>query len=496
MVDLQTQLERYLVETSEPVDVEQLVASSETDGATAVVPARRWGIATAVAVAAAVLVVVGVPLGLLGVLSGDSMSDESVTIPPSSVSTTIDTPETVSTEAVVRSSVTAAAATRAVESLHAAWNAGELSGVTALLAPTPRTDTGMGNVMERAVAGLGAMIEAECADPAENPADGFDVVCAVSLADDRFYTAAGVSWTHEVIYTVTDIGIDTPTGFFWSHGPTGDAYEFLREFDSWLYERHQGGQEATGWIWVDPDNALEPNWLDGKPCCMYSVESLAAAEQLPDLVAEFLSEIGGSWPITTEFTSVEVVGDLTLSYYPEDEDYIVISAMRGDDLVFTLTQCPGLCFAQDRRLSRSPDGVLSTVGFQGSVWKVNQYGQTEITHLWPPDAASHMDVLWLTDYTGTTRDILTGFTPDERDTFTLYDEVVLETRTGGKGQFALHTDCQVNGDDISAALISFLDDKPTVLIGWNIDYTTMRFTQVDDPSSIEIGGCYTPTPRP
>jgi hypothetical protein len=105
-------------------------------------------------------------------------------------------------------------------------------------------------------------------------------------------------------------------------------------------------------------------------------------------------------------------------------------------------------------------------------------------------------VLWLTDYTGTTRDILTGFTPDESGTFTLHDELVLETRGSGEGQFALHADCQTDSDDIGAALISFEDGIPNVLIGWNIDYTTMRFTQVDDPVSIEIGGCYTPTARP
>jgi hypothetical protein len=496
MADLRTQLEQYLVETTDPVDVDQVVAQSQNRDTTAASPPRRWGIATAVAVAVAVLVVVGVPLGLLGVLSGDSPVDESITVPPASVFTTIGAEETVSTAAVQRSPVTAGAAARAVEDLHAAWNAGDLPGVIALLAPTPGTDPGMRNVMERAIDGLGARLEAECSDPVENLSDGFDVACSVSLLDDRFYTVAGVSWTQEVIYMVTDAGIDTRTGFFWSHGPTGDAYEFLREFDSWLFERDQGGQVVAGWIWVDPDNGLQPNWLDGRPCCMYSVETLAAAKQLPDLVPEFLADIGGSWPIGTDFTSEEVAGDLTLRYYVEDEDYTVISAMRGDKLVFTLTQCPGECFAQERRLTRSPDGVLSTVGFQGAVWKVNEYGQTEIAHLWPPDTAFDMDVLWLTDYTGSTRDTLTGFTPAESDTFTLHDELVLETRTGGKGLFALHTDCQTDGDDIGAALISFENENPVVLIGWSIDYTTMKFTQVDDPNSIEIGGCYTPTARP
>ena len=56
MVDLRTQLERYLVETSEPIDVDQLVAGGQTDGAKAAVsaagPVSLWWRGPRVAAAA------------------------------------------------------------------------------------------------------------------------------------------------------------------------------------------------------------------------------------------------------------------------------------------------------------------------------------------------------------------------------------------------------------------------------------------------------------
>jgi hypothetical protein len=494
MPDLDTMLQQFasfIEDELPPPDVERLIHTGPTPPTE---PVRRPPVVAFVAAASAVLAI-GLPLLVFGAFSSTPVDEDpmSTTIVPVSTTTVASTTAALPDAAA---GLSVAAAQASVSKLHDAWNSGDVEDVIDLLAPIAGTDPGMRDRIEQAIVALGVTLEAVCSDPVENPTDGFEVTCSVSLIDDRFYTTAGVSWTQNVTYTVTDAGIDTRSGFFWSQGPKDDAYEFLREFDSWLYERHEGGQAAIGWIWVDPDNGLLPNWLDGQPCCMYSVETLAAAEMLPGLVNDFLSDIGGTWPIANDPATVQQVGDLTLSHYPVDETYTVISATRGDNLLFTLTQCPGRCFAQDRRLTRSPDGVLSTVGYQGSVWKVNKYGQTEITHLWPSDTAFDMDVLWLTDYTGSTRDMLTGYTPDESDTFTLHDELVLETRTDGKGLFALHADCQTDGDDIGAALVSFEGEEPVVLIGWRIDYTTMRFSSVDDPSTIQIGGCYEPTARP
>jgi hypothetical protein len=127
---------------------------------------------------------------------------------------------------------------------------------------------------------------------------------------------------------------------------------------------------------------------------------------------------------------------------------------------------------------------------------VGPAGQTEINHLWPPGTPLDMDVLWLTDYSGITADTLTGFTPDPGDTFTLFDELVLEARGEGKSSFGLHTDCQAGDDEIAAVLLSFEGPTPVPLIGWTVDYGSMQFAVVSDPSSIQIGNCDEPTPRP
>ena len=107
-----------------------------------------------------------------------------------------------------------------------------------------------------------------------------------------------------------------------------------------------------------------------------------------------------------------------------------------------------------------------------------------------------MDVLWLSDYTGMTEDTLTGFTPEPGETFTLWDETVLETRSAGIGLFGMHADCQIGDDEIGAVLLSFEGGKPLPLIGWSIDYDSMTFSQISDPSNIEVGDCYEPAPRP
>jgi hypothetical protein len=120
------------------------------------------------------------------------------------------------------------------------------------------------------------------------------------LLNDRFYTPAGVRWTRQVTYVVTERGITTDTGYFWTQGPSGEAREYLIAFDQWLFERYQNGQPLPGWIWVDPDNGLLPNWLDGNPCCLYSVENSAAAQSMVALVDEFLAQPDDRWPLTVQ----------------------------------------------------------------------------------------------------------------------------------------------------------------------------------------------------
>lgn len=179
-----------------------------------------------------------------------------------------------------------------------------------------------------------------------------------------------------------------------------------------------------------------------------------------------------------------------------DPDEPTITAFRNAEMIFTLTQSCGDCFAGTREMTREPNGVLSTEGWHGGVWTVGPYGQLEINRLWPPDTPLNMDVLWLSDYTGMTADTLTGFTPEPSDVFVLYDELVLEPRGTSQGSFGLHADCGVGDGEIAAALLSFEHPTPTVLMAWTIDDQSMTFTQLDDLELLTVGNCLEPEPRP
>lgn len=173
-----------------------------------------------------------------------------------------------------------------------------------------------------------------------------------------------------------------------------------------------------------------------------------------------------------------------------------IAALRGSELIFTLTRSCGDCFAGSKEMTREPNGVLTAEGWKGGVWTVGDYGQVEINRLWPPETAFNMDVLWLSDYTGMTADTLTGFTPEPSDVFTLYDELVLEPTGDNQGNFGLHADCKVKDDQIAAALLSFEGPTPSALMAWTIDFDTLTFAPVDDPDTLSIGNCLHPEPRP
>jgi len=188
------------------------------------------------------------------------------------------------------------------------------------------------------------------------------------------------------------------------------------------------------------------------------------------------------------------LGDDIVAWVYQDEPTIV--AFRGSEMIFTLTHSCGDCFATKKEMTRDPNGVLTAEGWKGGVWTVGDYGQIEINRLWPPETPLNMDVLWLSDYTGVTEDTLTGFTPEPSDTFTLYDELVLEPRGDNKGAFGLHADCKVEDDQIAAALLSFEGPTPVALMAWTIDYDSMTFTPLEDLNTLSIGNCLTPKPRP
>lgn len=189
---------------------------------------------------------------------------------------------------------------------------------------------------------------------------------------------------------------------------------------------------------------------------------------------------------------VRLTDDLVLWDYPDDPQSV---GMRGSEVVFVLTHSEGEYFAGDKELLREPEGVMSAEGWQGGVWQVGDYRQVEVNRLWPPDLPD-TDVLWLTSYTGGTADQLTGYTPPPGDTFDLYDELVLETRRLGVGNFGLHADCRAGEDQLAAALISFEGPKPLPLIGWIVDRQALAFVPVEDLEGLVLGGCLALQPRP
>ncbi len=240
---------------------------------------------------------------------------------------------------------------------------------------------------------------------------------------------------------------------------------------------------------MDPDNGLLPNWLDGKPCCLYSVETRSAAAMMIALVDEFLAIPDDPWPLAEPPIVIEVTGSIA-------------QGTRGEEALFTLTHDPGVF--DEVEMVREPNGVLASyrAGWHSYVWHVftfvegtenspGDYLQVEIHRLWSADEAT--DVLWLTDYSGASRDTLTGYpvpgSPPLGPTFTLLDALVLEGRLD---LFGLHNDCQVVGDDIGAALLSFEGDTPVPLIGWIVDPETRAFVEVDDLASLSIGDCLSP----
>lgn len=174
---------------------------------------------------------------------------------------------------------------------------------------------------------------------------------------------------------------------------------------------------------------------------------------------------------------------------------------RAGDIVFTAVRdrspFEGLV------MTRQPNGIVEEMGWQSAVWQVHEfvagseysagsYLQVELHHLWPPDMEA--DVIWLTDYSGVTRNTLTGFTPTDATTFALHDALVLR---GDLEQYALHPQCSGSAGDITVLLVSFeRSSQPAVVAAWSIDTETMTLVPVVDASLPAIDAtCGAPAPR-
>jgi hypothetical protein len=245
-------------------------------------------------VAAFIVTVLVVGLTVLLVAGNDSpVSDQPTTTVSEQATTTTEAVTEQTDQAVTLYSLVAAE--QKVAALYTAWNEGNVEGV---LSRVPVFE-GTRHLITISIEGAGAKLAVECAPGTHTATGAVEIRCSEWIVEDRFYAPAGVTWTNSVVYTVGTTGLALTEGTpIWVSGPKGEAREYLLAFDQWLFDRHQEGLPVPGWIWVDPNNGLLPNWLDGQPCRPYSVEGPAVAQRVFALVPEFLAEPGDPWPTT------------------------------------------------------------------------------------------------------------------------------------------------------------------------------------------------------
>jgi len=481
-----------------PPDVERLV------GTAPVRPTRRprWRPVVAFVAAALAVLVVGMPLLMFGVFSSAPVAELSTTptvpvttqteplaTPTGPVTTTI-APVTATTTAIVDSgqeewmAEQGPAALALVEDYYATLNAGDVGAALSMVSGSMPGN--LSSTLQIGVEGLGTKFVVDCSISESR----HHIVCS-EVVTDNLYGPAGITLNSHVGYTTTSNGtiqliVDGYGNPACSGDPTGSAGTYLLDLYAWIVETHpELERNFTG--------TLSMGTL-GIPCTPYPFSRAENASEISDVVPEFVAQ-SDRYPVEPPPGAVvtELPGSIMLWDY---EDSPTSLSFRNDDLLFSLSQSCADCFGASKEMTREPNGVLTAEGWRAGIWTVGPAGQTEINHLWPPDTAIGTDVLWLTDYTGMTADTLTGFTPEPGDTFTLWDQLVLEPRGAGKGMFGLHADCRTGDQQIGAVLFSFEGHTAIPLIGWTIDYDSMTFVRVNDPSSIQLGNCYEPAPRP
>jgi hypothetical protein len=255
---------------------------------------RRGRIAGAVAfslIAAAIIVGTALFVSHLGG-EGDIANQPSV-------SSIVETPTT--TVAAIHYPV--ARAEEDVAALYSLFNDGDVDGLLSRFRAEPTgdwpgvADAGWERALAIAIEGAEAELAVECDPGVPTTTDAVEIRCFQQIVEDRFYAPAGVSWTTSVVYEIDATGIVPIEGSpIWVSEPTGAAREYLVAFDQWLLERHQGGQEVSGWIWLYETELLPNQGGTGSTCCPYPLTTATAARRVFDLVPEFLAEPGDPWP--------------------------------------------------------------------------------------------------------------------------------------------------------------------------------------------------------
>jgi hypothetical protein len=186
------------------------------------------------------------------------------------------------------------AALAQVERFHEAWNDGSVPRIVALLHPdsTHRLDR---HLIDIAVNGFHATVEAQCTAAPGSGTDRASVTCHV-LVEDDFYSPAQIWLQASTVYEVTAEGVDILDGDpIWAIEPTGTPLAFLEDFDAELAGPLGGMMDPFGWIWLDPSAGF-PNWGDGPPLRAYSVETVEdASVAISAATSEFLDKDGDRW---------------------------------------------------------------------------------------------------------------------------------------------------------------------------------------------------------
>lgn len=503
MKDLRTQIRSYFEQIDPPFELSDLMrAPAPSTGRSTV--GRSWP-APAFAFLAAFFLIIGV-VAVLFLVRGhqgtESVDQPEPTVPsttaPESLAPTTTHPTTTYTQAttttIARSHRDDSQTLAAARIFYAALNAGDLQSAFATV------DVGyeLQSRYELAVEGLGAQFVYDCSVLEDG------VQCRETVWDE-LYGPVGLTATSTAGYELQD-GKVFPTGeslFFDCLPDSGPIHEYLVDLRMWSAEAHPGLEKY--WVWGKPMS--DPLAV---PCLIYPFENTEGAQQVAGIVPEFVAQ-SDTWSATAErpepppeVAETQFADGIVLRVYENQPsgDATIAAAFRDSDLLFTLTHSCLECLAGSLEMTREPGGVLTKLGWHSEVWQSGTSDwQIEITRLWPPDgpfAAS--DILWLTDYTGITRDTLTGFDPEPGDLFTLYDELTLTTFGENTDNFGLHPNCsgldeENREEDITAVLVSFEDYWPKALTGWTIDHKTMTFEQVADPTTLTIGTCLEAEPR-
>ncbi len=160
------------------------------------------------------------------------------------------------------------------DSFYEAVNSGNLAEAFSIASVTGDRHT--------AIAGFSAHFEWACAS------DSGDTVVCDERITDSFYGPAGFVHEGTITYAVRNGGLQTKSDACFAEGrsPNDDLLAYVQAFDRWLQANYPN---TPGWIRLFAGEGL-PNWMDGRPCRMYSLEGIGNADTIASYVQEFVTQ--------------------------------------------------------------------------------------------------------------------------------------------------------------------------------------------------------------